>query len=653
MPKYIYLLLLVHLCLMSSLKAQTKEDYQKEEVLFLWQERLSKLAEVGLLETAELEEAYANLEYYSSLRLRASDVSLEELLSLPFLTEYQAREFITYRTNLHQIAFHKEELKSLSSWDEETIRCIEPILAFDTLEEMTESLVYKQRNELYLRQGFRNKAYSEQSFAGPPSYSAVKLAVNSFNNLKLSLSAERDYGESWQFSKNMGFDSYAGAIVWQQNLINSSKDYATKLILGDYRASFGEGLCLNLGFRPMKGLTRLPYKNMLREVSTMAEARKFRGLAYEQNFKQWKFSLLLSSRRMDGRLEGNSLTALTDVGLHRTAQEVERRNAVGIRTIAGQVSYSLPLMRFDVQHIYFAFEDGVQLARATGASEVPELAMQSSHYNSSVSGNVYVPSYHLTFSGELARNSLGAYALSASMNVYNSALGELMLHYNHINSSYWGFYAQAYTQALRPNNEESVSCTWQSREFIPRTKMTVFGEMSRKMEVYGKQLRTNSYNAFLRLQTSLTKSLSLDGNLAYKRSLQDEGKWRLSLKGNYLIDRIGLLQLGLCTTYTQEQWGKLLYLKNKLNIKANFSLSCLVLYHDFPLWQGRTNIIEPQLRYSFGSIPLYRKGYRAVVKAQYQFRKSLSLALKSSYHYYYETNTKRMELSLFLRYLFE
>ncbi|MFY9115518.1 MAG: hypothetical protein WBK97_03870 [Bacteroidales bacterium] len=103
------------------------------------------------------------------------------------------------------------------------------------------------------------------------------------------------------------------------------------LIIGDFRARFGQGLLLWNGaqFGKASSIGALCNKEMgLTPYTSRDENQFFRGLAATFGRKAFTVSLLLSHRTLDARVTEEGFTSFDKTGYHRTPLELSKKNAL-------------------------------------------------------------------------------------------------------------------------------------------------------------------------------------------------------------------------------------------------------------------------------------------------------------------------------------
>ena len=144
------------------------------------------------------------------------------------------------------------------------------------------------------------------------------------------LRADKDAGEEMFTRKRPLWDAHGGFVRLQVG-------ERWHIVVGDYKASFGEGLVLNNGFSMGKLSTLgLPTAGGFKPHRSYDESNFLRGAAASVHLGRWvDISALYSFRQLDASVSdtGTVATIVTD-GLHRTETEVARRRSTNAHTAA-------------------------------------------------------------------------------------------------------------------------------------------------------------------------------------------------------------------------------------------------------------------------------------------------------------------------------
>ncbi len=260
-----------------------------------------------------------------------------DLQRLRFLSPQQIDDILlyVYRQPMHSLY----ELQLISSLHAYEIRDLLPFLkAAEPTEE--KPLYWKEIwhygiHEIDLRADLRNI----ETNLPDPFYTSLKYKFNYNNRIQFGITADHDVGEPWwvkhkaldtkyqTLNGTYGYDFYSGFVQVQDF------GYLQKLVVGDFRASFGQGLTLNTN-RRFDGKTGMiiaagmPKEGLHRYAST-SEADFFRGAgATIDCTKGFHLSAFYSARKVDGHVVDGSFPSIQTTGYHRTERELVGKRAV-------------------------------------------------------------------------------------------------------------------------------------------------------------------------------------------------------------------------------------------------------------------------------------------------------------------------------------
>ena len=182
------------------------------------------------------------------------------------------------------------------------------------------------------------------TFPGSPWSGSFRLRLSHSNDFSVGWNAERDRGEKFLWDpaqKWFGFDF--NSIHFQV----MNKPGLKNLILGDYTASFGQGLVMGGGFRVGKGAETITAlrraSNGFRPYGSLGESGFFRGVAATiPVVRNWNMHCMVSKVFRDGRVRFSDdsvafLTTLSATGIHRSDDERQSRKTWSDTNIATAV----------------------------------------------------------------------------------------------------------------------------------------------------------------------------------------------------------------------------------------------------------------------------------------------------------------------------
>ena len=191
----------------------------------------------------DFETFYDNLLQLQQNPININQATQQQLEQLFFLTDEQIDGILMYiykNGPLHS----QYELQLIGELEDYDIRNLLPFITIGPAEKP--AFQWKQlltaKHEAVFRFDARNMENYEKvdkQYTGDPFYTNIKYKYNSDNRVLFGLHAKKDAGEQFIGPDNYGFDSYGGYLQ-----INNLWKFKT-IIIGDYKANFGEGLVIN------------------------------------------------------------------------------------------------------------------------------------------------------------------------------------------------------------------------------------------------------------------------------------------------------------------------------------------------------------------------------------------------------------------------
>lgn len=309
----------------------------------LWAEFLEYIT--ADVDAAEEEEWLLSLEELETLRERKLDIndaSVVDLLQIPFLDEAQIEQIHAY-IYLHGPLQTLGELRMIPLLKSTTLRFLplfvqlipKSSLATSHLqsdgiqlaikERMRGEMMYRMEMPFYYRKGYSVKnGYVGNVLKERLSANCERLTEK--GKWSIALRTEKDAGEKFG-------DAWGGYVMWTNprlGISQLSKFGIEKIVLGDFRVGYGEGLVVGMGAGVRPGSVYRRGGMGLRPMRGMDEMSFLRGAGISLFASQhWGVTVIGSCRQLDGTLDGDgAVRTLLSTGLHRTASERDRKGNV-------------------------------------------------------------------------------------------------------------------------------------------------------------------------------------------------------------------------------------------------------------------------------------------------------------------------------------
>lgn len=597
--------------------------------------RLASLLADGLIDetTATLwQECYEEL-LASPLEINRAGV--QDLLGVPLLSEYQAYQLVRYRTDRGRIA-SLYDLKAIEGWDDEAIVLFLPVLycadEADTQPPSLTSVLERGQSQLdwLVQRPWRSERETAR-YIGSAESVMLGWQWRSSGHASAFVGAEKDSYEPWRRGGHRGADSYAGHVaLYDVGVVR-------RLVLGDYRLGWGEGLVVRQGYRAGSLASPIAYSRAyVRPAFGTAEADKYRGLATELALGRWSCAFALSLRYVDGRVDETTktITSLSEGGLHRTETEWARRHSVGLRSYGGRIGYEAGRLAVAIQWLRYDW-GGYRLRTAPGATGAAALSGIEHHSNASLSYHYVNSRGNASIAGEVARSSLGAWAWVQRLGLESDRYGRWHLAVRYIAPDYWAYYGQSYTHYRRPHNEMGLSLggEW---SLWPRLSARAEADLYRSPTPRRGHAVGQGYRLRGEAMYEASGSSRLSLSWTHRRGIGQAEVGRLGLRYHYAHERIELIPtIGISRVWQQGQATSGYALGLRLHYRPTTWLrvrsSCA--YYHTPSWEGRIYLSEPRLSRQYTSTFLYGRGYRLALAIDGQLSRSLSLGLQLVHHH--------------------
>ncbi len=412
------------------------------------------------------EEEVDRLEQMASRPLQLNRASREELLELPFLSGAQVDSLLSYRSAKHGfLALGELQLVRGMDyfprrWLTLFVRCdsalveerawSRPRTLKERLNAGTHEVATLAEVPFYQREGYKTPETptANNYFTGNSLRHLIRYRFAQKKELMWGVTFEKDAGEPIGKRGFYPYDYISGYVYAKPKGRNWS------IVLGDYEVRKGRGLLFGRAVfgGAQQFYTAQRYAGLtFRPHTSVAESGFFRGAAAQWIVNGFTLSAFASARKLDGRMENDTVRTILTTGLHRTVNEVLRRRNVLCLTGGLGVEW---------QKKWFAC--GVSAYAAHYNHTVwPEERFYNKYYfrgtyAGGMSGTYSYKRKLFSVQGEVAFDKDGHFATEHVVGLSRYGKWTANLQVRHYDARYVSVYGNALQQASRVSNEEGV-----------------------------------------------------------------------------------------------------------------------------------------------------------------------------------------------------
>ncbi len=560
----------------------------------------------------------------------------EEMAQIPFLTAGQIQDIQAY-VHLDGPMKTLGELALIPSIDAETRRILPLFLYVSDRRGKTgkttgfQSLFAGHRHTidtrtdvpLYHRRGFQTGYYR-----GDALYNRIRYNMTS-SHVQAGAHAEKDAGEKW-------FDSY-GAYLMLRDL-----GTVRNLIVGDFRAGWGEGLVM--GARSLSGKSGMmnPTSQGVRPMTGTGETGYMRGAAitlgsnvpYQADGKRitWQTTLFASYNLLDATLnDDGTVRTFVTTGYHRSENEIFKKNNTSATTLGAHAQLGYRHLTFGVtgywQHLSRKLSPGNERYR--------QWYPRGNNFGN-IGLSVVYSHYRWTASSELAyglssesKGGIAAFGKVIYLATRNWKLGLAGRYYSH---KYYSFYSSALSENSETRNETGVMFRVEATPWRNWTLTSYIDFFSDYWPRYHMTHSSNGQDFMIEARwqpTSMTNSarheLSLRYNLKRKESSdimiphhRVRMQWTAEPSDRCKLQTTGNLHVATNTGETRKvgfsvsENIKTVMLRNRSMV-----LTVMGAYFNTPDYLTRVYVYEPALWNCISGTTYFGQGMRAVAGLRY------------------------------------
>jgi hypothetical protein len=603
----------------------------------------------------DLNTTFEKLEWYRKHPLDLNKASAESLQELGLLTAQQIDNLIQYREKIGKLIVIYE-LQAVPSFTVPVIKKILPFVTVaGTLDEYQVSLrkmLQESDNELFVRTSTyveKTTGLTSGKYLGNSLEHYVRYRRTFGNRFSMGLTLEKDAGEPYAYAKKtLGADFISGHVRYATNKF--------AVILGDFGASFGQGVILMQDFSPGKSpfitdLKRMP--RSLKPYTSVGEANFFRGIALNFTPKpNLEMTAFASFRQRDANLQldtlnfFNEFTSFQTSGLHRSVNEINDKGTIQSMAFGGSLKYRQKHWNVGANVLYYHFDKKLSIS-----PQPYNLFYFNSNQLFNASVNYSYIHRNINFFGESAMSDNGGFGRLNGLLVGLDKTLQFSALYRNYGKNFQTFFSNPVAENTGTRNEkglytgfvftptvrwklETYADFWQNPWLRFQVDAPSFGyeyytrltyTIKRKLEVYAQYRNKNKQKNTT--DASLLASLGTERREQYRLNLSYQILPILEWQSRIEASRVHGLSPNVATGFLAYQD---LIWKSKtvpLSVTARYAIFNTTDYN------SRIYAFENALMYNFSIPAYYGKGRRFYVNVRYTGIKNMMLEARIAQTY--------------------
>ena len=634
-----------------------------------WMEYIEELAESFEEDDERIETIFADLSFLAENPFDLNSADAEMFRRLPFLSDLQIDDIVGYRQRYGNMVT-VYELKNIPSMDWPTIELILPfVFAGDTENQLrsispknvlkygTNELAIRYSRTLQEKQGYKPLSDSilqqspNRKYLGEPFYHSIRYSYTFDERIQAGLVAEKDAGEPFWNSTHKGYDYYSA------HLFLRYMGALKSLAIGDFKASFGQGLVLSHDFAPSRNafLSQIERRNngFRRHYSTN-EVDFFRGVASTLQLKDFAVSFFYSFRRLDATADGETITTFKTDGMHRLVNDRDKQGNVSTHTYGGNIRYATPQIVFGVTAIGYQFGN---------LSVEPEPRPYNLFYfrgnrNMNVSVDYQYKHRQLKFFGETAMSSNKALATLNVLQWTPTSYASGLILFRSYARDYQSFYGNAFSQNSMVQNEQGLYLGMQLSP-VAHWKLSGYADFFRFPWLrYGVDAPSSGVEYMVQAEYALLDKFSMYFRYRYRQkesnraqenmpeiSILPDMQHRIRYQMIYKPTAALASRTSFDFSFFDEKKGSesrgwmvaemISWKPSSIPLQADLYFA----WFNTDDYASRIYAYEKRLLYVYNSQSFYDKGTRMSAVVRYFLTKQLSVSAKIGWTHYFERET--------------
>ncbi|MDR0814755.1 MAG: hypothetical protein LBN37_03270 [Bacteroidales bacterium] len=625
-------------------------------------------------EEQDPEQLFELLEMLAENPVKINQASYEDLTRLFWLTEFQIKSLLDYVTTKGAI-LSPYEIAYLYGFTPEIAQNLQPFISLEVTPAVKKlepakvfrygrhKLVTGAQSRLEKQEGYTRPDSVGNRYQGNPVKTYLRYSFNYSDRVKFGVTAEKDAGEAFFRGNNRyGYDFYSAHFQ-----LNTQKVIKT-LVLGDYRADFGQGLALWSGMSYGKTamlLNAMRYNGWLRSYTSTDENSFFRGAGATFAVRSLDASVFYSRKAVDATVserddDGRIVTvsAFPNTGYHRTPYEIAQKDAATEQTAGANVSLNRINWHVGATAVYHRYD----------ATLVPISYVYNHYAYSGNDGSTYSLDFRFrlgnaVFYGEQAMSQNGATGgIYGSQMLIGERLTVNALYRNYA-KNFYSRCGKALGENTQNSNEEGFYLGW-NLDLGGKWRLASYWDMFRFPWMrYRTSAPSFGQDAFVQADYIPSRETKIYVQLRYKDKEENAAQEQvativpvktMSAKGVFSHQITDFLTIGNhleIKNYRKEQLSSNGYfLAQDVRANATVLRNLLQLTFRYALfdtddYNSRIYAYENDMLYAFSIPAVYDRGTRWYLMLKYSIGKHFDIAVRYAQTRYTDRNTISSGLS--------
>lgn len=587
------------------------------------------------------------IDLLAKTKIELNKASIDDLLRIPGITQIEAECIIAHRIKYGPF-LSIYELKCIKGLNlKEIERLSRYVYLSESRKKTVQERLHNNESTLYLRydrtfeekKGYHASDSSKgPAYVGDPNHYYLKYKTRIDDLLSFGFSGEKDAGEAIWKEEQKVFDFHSAFL--QINNLSIFK----RICLGDFKANFGQGLVIGTSSIIGKSnnvLNSLQRNKGLFPYTSIGESGFLRGGGATLGWKRLETSFFYSNKRIDANLSSEGfITSFKTDGLHRTENELTKKEVTNEEIIGGNLSYNGDRLKLGGTILSYRYGD--TLHPADKAYNHYKLSMTDHHWNASIDYSLYIK--RLYFFGECATDKNDGTALLNGCRIFPSSRAGFLIMHRRYSPQYQANYANGFAENSRIENEEGL---YVGSEFKPmkRIKLSLYADAYTFpwLRYTASRPNTSGYDYLAYLSVVCGKKTSTYLKFKEKQSEKDQSGSQVTTQDKKQILRYGIrskhwehLELQSIFEGNRHQagsgtssYGWMAAQDIDFPIKRpHLKISLRYAYFHTPQYDNRIYLYEKDILHVF-SIPChYGIGHKSCINVQWDICSSVTCYLK-------------------------